>query len=180
VIPPGPFDRVVLIGFMGSGKSAVGPLLAEALGWSFYDSDTVIEAASGTSVTEQFARYGEAEFRASEAQVMHDLLSASNVVVASGGGWAAQPGALDGAPPGTLSVWLAVTPETAVGRVAQAGGGRPLLDVPNPVAAATKLLAEREASYARSDLAYDTESLTSTEIVAQIVHVVKSNKPRSR
>jgi shikimate kinase len=106
---------------------------------------------------------------------MRDLLGRSRVVVATGGGWAAQPGALDGARRGTLTVWLKVGVEEAVARVVRTGVGRPLLEGPDPVLSAGALLAERVPYYAKSDLAYDTESMSPHEIVEQIVETLRSH-----
>ena len=61
---------IYLVGFMGSGKSTVGRLLAQRLGWSFFDSDEEIEAAENTSITEIFSERGEPEFRRIETQVI--------------------------------------------------------------------------------------------------------------
>lgn len=79
-------QRLVLTGFMGSGKSTVGKLLAHGLGWSFADLDQVIEARLGLSVPEIFSLHGEGLFRAAEAQDLKDLLATSQVVIALGGG----------------------------------------------------------------------------------------------
>lgn len=84
-------QRLVLTGFMGSGKSTVGKLLAHGLGWSFADLDRVIEARLGLSVPEIFFRHGEDLFRAAEVEDLKDLLATSQVVIALGGG---APGSL--------------------------------------------------------------------------------------
>src|SRR5580704_2926562 len=65
-IPAAPIRRIVLTGFMGSGKTTVGPLVAIRLGWRFIDADDVIVAETGMAITEFFARHGEAAFRERE------------------------------------------------------------------------------------------------------------------
>jgi shikimate kinase len=82
-LPP---RRIVLTGFMGSGKSTVGPLLAERLGWRFLDVDDVIEAEAGCSIAEFFARNGEAAFRDREHETIARLASGDALVLALGGG----------------------------------------------------------------------------------------------
>ncbi len=67
---PGPPRRIVLTGFMGSGKSTVGPLLAARLGWRFADVDDVIEAEAGVTIAELFARHGEPAFRLREHETI--------------------------------------------------------------------------------------------------------------
>jgi shikimate kinase len=79
-------SRVVLIGFMGSGKSTVGPLLAGLLGWEFADLDGLVEERAGCPVAAVFTERGEEEFRALESACLRDLAGLSRVVIASGGG----------------------------------------------------------------------------------------------
>lgn len=86
--PPesGAVQRLVLTGFMGSGKSTVGRLLAEGLGWTFVDLDTAVEAHLGLPVPAIFAQSGEEAFRAAEVHELGLLLTRSQQVVALGGG----------------------------------------------------------------------------------------------
>ena len=106
--------RLVLVGFMGCGKSSVGRILARRLGWDFVDLDARVEKAEGRSVAAIFAESGEARFRVVEATEAEKALARDRVVLATGGGWAAQPGRLAALPEGTLSVWLRVSAEEAV------------------------------------------------------------------
>lgn len=78
--------RIVLTGFMGSGKSTVGPLLAARLGWRFIDADDVIAAAAGMPITEIFAQHGEAAFRQREHATIARLAGDDGLVLALGGG----------------------------------------------------------------------------------------------
>lgn len=78
--------RIALIGFMGSGKSTVGPLLAGLLKWDFVDLDTLVEARAGCPVSAIFETHGEEEFRSLESSCLHDLAGRNRVVVATGGG----------------------------------------------------------------------------------------------
>jgi len=77
---------ITLIGYRGCGKSSVAPRLARRLGWSWVDSDDVIEQRAGCSVKDIFEHEGEAGFRKRESEVLADLLQQQNVVIASGGG----------------------------------------------------------------------------------------------
>jgi shikimate kinase len=83
---PPHLDRIVLTGFMGSGKTTTGRLLADRLNWTFLDLDHEIERRSGLSVPEIFAQHGEPHFRRLEAQALATLLGRSHVVIALGGG----------------------------------------------------------------------------------------------
>ena len=82
-IPP---RRIVLTGFMGSGKSTVGPLLAKRLGWTFIDVDDIIEAQAAATIAEIFARHGEAAFREQERATIARLAAGDALVLALGGG----------------------------------------------------------------------------------------------
>jgi shikimate kinase len=78
--------RICLIGFMGSGKSTVGPLLAGRLGWEFVDLDTLVEARAGCPIAAVFEEHGEGRFRALEAACLRDAAERRRVVIATGGG----------------------------------------------------------------------------------------------
>jgi shikimate kinase len=78
--------RIVLTGFMGSGKTTIGPLLAARLGWNFIDVDDVIEAEAGMTIAELFARHGEAAFRERERATIARLAAGDSLVLALGGG----------------------------------------------------------------------------------------------
>ncbi len=79
-------ERVVLIGFMGAGKSTVGPILAERLGWRFIDADRQLESDAGATIADLFSTLGEPRFRQMEAQVVAGLCATTATVLALGGG----------------------------------------------------------------------------------------------
>ena len=83
---PGTPTRIGLIGFMGSGKSTVGPLLAGLLGWDFMDLDTLVEARAGCPIAAVFDAHGEERFRALESTCLRDAAWRRRVVIATGGG----------------------------------------------------------------------------------------------
>jgi len=123
---------IVLIGFMGAGKTTIGQLLAERLGLPFTDSDQVIEQRAGRPVAQIFAEDGEPAFRALEHQVIADLLAGPALVLALGGGAAEHPGTRERLAAAEV-VYLQVGYEQALQRV---GGdpSRPLLARPDLVA----------------------------------------------
>jgi shikimate kinase len=78
--------QIVLLGFMGAGKSTVGPLLADILNWQFLDADEVLERREGCTIAELFARAGEEDFRRLEESTIAELLTLDGTVIALGGG----------------------------------------------------------------------------------------------
>lgn len=170
--------RILLVGFMGSGKTTVGRELARRIGWDFVDFDDVIEARTGRSIPEIFAAEGEAGFRRIEASVARDLLELEGAVLASGGGWPAAPGRMDAAGAGTISIWLRVPAEVAVAR-ARSGSGpdsveRPLLETDDPLATARELLRRREPYYRKADHAVDGVEGPPREVVRRILRELAS------
>jgi shikimate kinase len=120
---------IVLVGFMGAGKTTVGQLLSERLGLPFADSDVIIEQRSGRSIPQIFAEDGEPAFRALEHQVIAGLLDGPALVLALGGGAAEHPGTRERLAAAEV-VYLQVGYQQAMHRV---GGdpGRPLLVRPD-------------------------------------------------
>ena len=165
----GGYRRIVLVGFMGSGKSTVGPLLASHLGWSFLDFDEEIERRAGASVEDIFRTQGEPFFRGLEAEVAGELLRLDRAVLATGGGWPAVPGRMDVLAGDTLSVWLDVDADTSVERVRRGGRARPLLEVPDPVGRAKLLLSERASFYGRARLRLDASSASPAAIAERVL-----------
>jgi shikimate kinase len=167
--PTGGYRRIVLVGFMGSGKSTVGALLASRLGWTFMDFDVEIERRAGASIEDIFRSRGEQPFRALEAEVGLDLLQSEGTVLATGGGWPAAAGRMQLLGPDTLSVWLDVSAETSLERVRAQGRVRPLLEVPDPVQRAERLLRERAPYYSQAKLRLDACASSPARLVDRIL-----------
>ena len=129
VAPVAPPRRIVLTGFMGSGKTTVGPLVAARLGWSFVDVDDVIEAEAGATIAELFARHGEAAFRDREHTAIARLAAGDALVLALGGGAIEHPAtrALLLTAPDTLLVHLEVELATTLARCQGTEQTRPVL-----------------------------------------------------
>ena len=164
--------RILLVGFMGAGKSSVGPPLAQALGWRFVDVDDRIEEMEDATVAEIFQRRGEKYFRAVESAVVSEILGKDRVVIATGGGWAAQRGRLAALPSGTVSIWLQVSAAEAIDRVKGQPGRRPLLDTEDPLDEARKLLAVRSMEYAEADAEVDTDGRTLDDVTARVLEIL--------
>jgi shikimate kinase len=125
----GPVRRIVLTGFMGSGKSTVGPLVAARLGWRFVDADDVIVAESGMPISHIFAEHGEPAFRHLERATIARIASEDALVLALGGGAiedaATRDLLLNNA--GTVLIHLEVTLETTLTRCGSTDHSRPVL-----------------------------------------------------
>jgi shikimate kinase len=168
-------ERVLLWGFMASGKTAVGARLAERLGWEHVDLDEEIVRRAGKSIARIFGEEGEAAFRSLEADATRDLLARSRAVLSPGGGWVTNERVLDLIPPGTLTVWLRVAPDTVLERLRADPGGpeRPLLSAPDPEVRIRSLLAQREAAYGRAAHTIPTDGRSVESIVAEIEAIVR-------
>ena len=159
---------VVLVGMMGSGKTAVGSALARLLGVPFLDSDEEIVRAAQMPVAEIFERDGEAFFRARETEVIERLLSGPPAIVSTGGG--AFVSATNRALIARLgvSVWLKVELDLLWARVRHKNT-RPLLRTANPRQTLADLLAAREPAYAQAQLVVEAEDGLSIAEMAQKV-----------
>ena len=165
--------HVVLIGLPGAGKTTVGRLVAEQLHAGFVDIDTVVERGEGKPVTMIFAERGETAFRELERKEMETALGHEPAIIAPGGGWASQPGALDGAKPRAFVIYLRTRADTAVQRAAPAGT-RPLLIGGDPVEGMRQLLKEREAAYLQADAKVDADRQTAAEVATEVVRLAQS------
>lgn len=157
-----------MVGLPGAGKSTVGRALAERLGWSFVDVDDEIVAATGQTVAELFTDRGEAEFRVLESQLTAELSSRDRVVLAPGGGWAAQPGSLESLPAGTVVVWLEVSPAEALRRLRGSTVQRPLLAGSDPLAALARLAEQRSDRYRQAQLSVSADGRSAADIALEI------------
>jgi shikimate kinase len=162
-------DRIVLVGFMGSGKSSVGRLLARRLGYRFEDLDQRIEARAGRSIAAIFREDGEEAFRAMEGEEARAVSTLTDRVVAAGGGAFARPRTRALLQQGALTVWLRCDIETILARVS-ADGSRPLAGNRDIMRA---LLAQREPSYRMADVAVDTTTGTPRQAVDRILGLIE-------
>jgi len=170
-------SRILLVGFMGSGKSSVGSNLAARLGWRFADADDVVEREQGMTIAHIFSKLGEPRFRELEHDVIQTLLMEERVVVASGGGWSAVPGRLDDLSAHTVTVWLRVSAEEAVRRAGEQPCSRPLLSVSDALSAARELLRMRAPLYAEAQHEVDTEGFSVEDVSTRVLMLLGLNQP---
>ncbi|HEU0107115.1 MAG TPA: shikimate kinase [Vicinamibacteria bacterium] len=163
-----PPARVVLVGFMGAGKSTVGPLVARRLGWAFLDLDDDIEAAAGRTVPEIFATDGEAAFRDAERAAAERAGRRQRLVLATGGGAFTVPETRRVLQEGALTVWLRCALDALLARI-PADGSRPLAANRATIG---PLLGGREPSYALADLTVDTTHTAPADVARIIAEAV--------
>jgi shikimate kinase len=161
-------DRLVLVGMMGSGKTTVGRQLAARLGWAFRDSDSMVEASTGSTVAELFAAQGEAGFRSEESRVLAEALAgAGPVVVSAAGGVVLAPENRALLASHTV-VWLRADPATLAARIGD-GRGRPLLAA-DPAGTLVDLDAVRRPLYEEvADVVVDVDALDPATVVDRVL-----------
>ncbi|HTO94774.1 MAG TPA: shikimate kinase [Bacteroidota bacterium] len=168
--------RIFITGFMGSGKSTVGPLLATGLGYEFVDLDAVIEAKEGRTIPGIFRERGEQEFRAIELREITLLAAREKIVVAMGGGALTSPATLAALRGSGILVYLRVPVDTLFerlrgvkGRPMIANGSGGALGDDDLRARISSLLEVRERSYREADLTVDAGGQTPGETAASIL-----------
>ena len=164
-LPP----RIALVGFMGSGKSTVGRILADRIGYRFVDSDEEIESRAQAKVSEIFRLRGEAYFRELEEEAIRHLLEADGRVIATGGGAFAQPACAEALLTRAFTVHLDCDFAEAFRRVAGLGG-RPLVDRGETQARA--LYAERKDKYSRAHVTVDTTRRSPDDVSTEVLRLM--------
>ncbi len=161
--------NIALIGFMGTGKTSVGRLVADQLRFEYLDTDELIQSATGRTISEIFKTDGETKFRELEEKVVAEISARTKTVIATGGGLPVNPKNLASLKSHALVVSLWSSPEKIWERVRHQGH-RPLLHDENPQAKIRELLAAREPFYKQADVLLNTELRTVREVAQQVIH----------
>jgi shikimate kinase len=165
--------NLVLVGFMGSGKSSVGQRCAEKLHMNFVDTDALIEQRTGKSIPEIFRADGEPHFRALEKEVARELGAKSDHVIASGGGMICDDENARALRANGVVILLWADVETMLQRTSNAKN-RPLLEGGEPRERIEKLLAQREPLYRKnSDHVVDTTGKSVKEVVNEVIELYR-------
>jgi shikimate kinase len=165
--------HVVLVGLPGAGKTTIGRGAARLAQLPFLDFDEEIERRTGLTPSEFFRRRGEGAFRATEVSLSRELVGLHTIVVAPGGGWIAQAAARAALRPHAILVYLQVTPEEALRRLGSKAQLRPLLAGPDPLAALSALLAERQPMYETADHTLDTEAVDLQRLTEEVANLAR-------
>ena len=167
---------VVLVGMMGSGKTAIGTALAHRLGVPFLDSDAEIVAASNMTIAEIFARDGETFFREKETQVLERLLTGPPGILSTGGGAFLQARNRELIDEEGVSLWLRAELSLLWSRVRHKTT-RPLLMTDNPFETLKEIFETRDPVYAKAQIAVDAHSSYSIETMTDQVIAALSARP---
>ncbi|MCX8069624.1 MAG: shikimate kinase [Thermodesulfovibrionales bacterium] len=167
--------NIALIGFMGTGKTTVGKLLAKRLGYKFIDLDREIEKKNNMTINEIFATKGELAFRDLETQTIKELSNRSMTVLSTGGGAVIRDENMMILKSFCLVVCLLASPDTVYNRTKD-NKDRPLLKVDNPLDRIKSLLSERRPFYERADLAIKTDDKSPLQIVDEIMKIYERCK----
>jgi shikimate kinase len=172
--------NIVLIGFRAAGKTTIGELLAQALGFSFLDTDILVEERAGQTIAQIVAKQGWVGFRKREKDVIKEISKQQNLVIAVGGGAVLDDENVECLKQNSLFIWLKASPKTIFKRLLKdekTALQRPRFREDSLVREITQVLNQRLAVYQRlADREIDTEAKSLEEITKTILDLIKSNK----
>lgn len=167
------FKRIILTGFMGTGKTAVGQILAKRLGFDFLDTDLMVEEETKKTITEIFEGEGEVLFRNYEKKMVKKALDRDKVVIATGGGAVTDPESLKLMKERGVVVGLTASPDSILQRVSSMQT-RPLLKTKDQLQKIKNLLSQRSPYYREADKIIDTTSKPVAETVEEILQAIQA------
>ena len=172
--------NLVLIGYMGTGKTTVGKKLARRLGMKFVDTDHEIERVTGLSINDIFDKHGEIRFRSEEKAAVRRITREDNMVIATGGGAVLDSENVELLQQDGLLVCLDAKPEIIHERTKRKKT-RPLLRTEDPLQKIIKMLADREPYYALASFRIDTSHRELDDVVEEVRRIFESyRKNRER
>ena len=175
--------NIILVGFMGSGKTVVGEALARLTGRPLVDADEELVRRTGRPISQIFQEDGEAAFRELERSVISDLCSQSGTIIAAGGGSFVDPDNRELMLASGQVICLSARPETILQRIAQSQGSdnaargkvpvRPLLAGDDPLAEIKALLTHRAEAYALAHISVATDDLTPEQVAENVFELCR-------
>ena len=166
-----------LVGYRGTGKTTVGSIVAQELGWEFVDADRALEARAGRSIRSIFEQEGEAAFRDLEERVIADHTSGPPLLIATGGGVVLRDSNRQALKAFGTVVWLTASAETLVERISslpESVSSRPALTSSGTIAEIADVLAERLPLYqSLADFEVSTEGRSYAQVADEIIAIVK-------
>ena len=161
-------NNIILVGFMGTGKSVVGKLLAKKLHIDFVELDKMIETREKMPIKDIFEKKGELYFRQVEKEVVKEAGLRKNIVISAGGGSIVDEDNFKNLKNSGTIICLKASPETIIKRTKDLKT-RPLLNVPDPKKQIEELLKKREAYYNKADFNINTDKLNIEQVVEEII-----------
>jgi shikimate kinase len=168
--------NLILVGFMGTGKSVIGHELARTLGFDFVDTDEMIMKKAGKTISGIFAEHGEPHFRDLETAAIRSLVALDRHVVSTGGGCVQRDENWEAMRQAGLVVCLAARADVIYERTRRKPH-RPLLQTADPLGRIRELLERRAPFYARADHTVDTSDLKIDEVVAEVLSRWREGEP---
>ena len=165
-------QNIYLVGFMGTGKTAIGKELAIALGLCFVDIDDLIVGREKRSINDIFSQAGETYFRKVEKEALKEISAVAGQVISCGGGIVIDPQNIAVMKETGKLICLSASPEVILERVKK-GSHRPILNVNDQRSKIAELLKGRRPYYERADFVIDTSSLNVKEVVGSILELIK-------
>ncbi len=166
-------NNIVLTGFMGTGKTAVGKILARRLGFVLVDVDGEIEREQKTTITDIFRQRGEVAFRDIESAMIKKLSGIINAVLSTGGGAVLRDENIDALRKNGTIVCLSASPETILRRTSSSKH-RPLLQVDDPLQKIKELYDYRRPYYEKADIIINTDDMSPLQVAEEIIRQVKA------
>ena len=174
---PAPTERIALIGLRGAGKSTLGRMAADRLGWAFVELNREIERENGLSVAEIFALYGQEGYRRLEQATLRRLIAQPGpMVLATGGGIVSEPLTFDLVLSSFFTIWLKARAEELMSRVREQGDLRPMGDDRSAMQELRAILLNREPLYARAQAFVDTANRSSERSADDLVAVIEAHR----
>lgn len=167
--------NIILTGFMGTGKTAVGRELSRLLNMNLIDVDTEIEKSQRITINEIFKQFGEPKFREIETEMIRKLSERKDVIISTGGGAVLRQENMDVLRKQGVIICLMASPETILKRTSR-NTNRPLLQVEDPFGKILDLLNFRKPFYEKADIIINTEGKTPLQIAEQIIETIKDSR----
>ncbi|EPR10209.1 shikimate kinase [Ruminiclostridium papyrosolvens] len=176
--------NIVLIGFMGVGKTTVGNVLSKALNYNFYDCDDIIKQQFSMNIKDIFELYGEAYFRDVEAKVIKKLSNSSKCVIATGGGTVLNPYNIYNLKKNGIIILLEALPATILRNISKDNvkntEDRPLLKGNNPLETITDIMLHRQLLYNKYyDYKIKTDCMTVNMVAEKLIEILKIGDNKS-
>ncbi|WP_110953004.1 shikimate kinase [Anaerosinus massiliensis] len=165
--------NIVLIGFMGTGKTSAGKLLANKLGYSFIDTDSKIEAENQMSIADMFVQHGEIYFRNKEVELIRRVSKFSSAVISTGGGVVLKKENLMALKENSIIITLTADVDVILERTSRRKNTRPLLNQNDKRKKIIDLLNDRAHLYKQSECMIDTSLLSPLQVVDEIIRFLK-------